>query len=56
MFAISLLREWVLTPRDIVENVPTDPASLFVYALVLLSVGVIVRANRPKRDRGGPTA
>lgn len=40
-----------LTFREVLANVPTDPASVFVYLLVAVSLGVIAWSNRPRRKR-----
>lgn len=41
-----------LTFREVLANVPTDPASVFVYLLLAVSLGVIAWSNRPRRRRG----
>lgn len=40
-----------LTFGEVLGNVPTDAASVFVYLLVLVSLGAIAWANRPRRRR-----
>lgn len=42
-----------LTFYEVLENVPTDPASVFVYLLVAVGLGVIAWSNRPRRRKGG---
>lgn len=49
MHTLPVLPAWDLTLRDVLANVPTDAASIFVYALVLVSVIAIARASRPKK-------
>jgi hypothetical protein len=34
--------------RNVLENIPTDPLSLFVYALLTVCVGWIVWGSRKK--------
>jgi hypothetical protein len=34
--------------RSVMENIPTDPASIFVYVLLAVSVGLIIRGSRKK--------
>ncbi len=41
-----------LTFREVVGNIPTDPASLVVLAIVAVAVGLVVWGNRKK---GGPS-
>lgn len=40
-----------LTFREVLANIPTDPASVFVYLLLAVSLGVIAWSNRPRRKR-----
>lgn len=42
-----------LTFHEVLENVPTDPASVFVYVLVAFGLGVVGWSNRPRRRKDG---
>lgn len=43
-----------ITLRELIENVPTDPAALFVYALVIAAAFLVWKGSRrgPVRPRG----
>jgi hypothetical protein len=47
-----LWQEEGLTFREILDNLPTDPASLVVLAIVIVAVALVVWGNRKK---GGPS-
>jgi hypothetical protein len=47
-----LWQEEGLTFREILGNLPTDPASLVVLAIVIVAVALVVWGNRKK---GGPS-
>lgn len=48
-----------LTWREVFADLPHDATSIVVFALVLFSVGLVVRAGRPRKAppnrRGGAT-
>lgn len=41
--------EEVLTFGEIVADLPHDAASIFVYILIIVSVGVVIRTGRQKK-------
>lgn len=51
IFASLQVADEGLTFREVLANIPTDPASVFVYLLVAVSLGVIAWSNRPRRKR-----
>jgi hypothetical protein len=38
-----------LTVAEVIANVPLDPASIFTYALLIITFGAIFWVGRPRR-------
>lgn len=45
-----------LSFSDILDSIPTDPASLFTLLLFVGSVGLVIWFGRPKGGKGGKPA
>lgn len=43
-----------LTFAEVIANLPRDPASIFACVLLIVAVGAILRAGRPRRPRPPP--
>jgi hypothetical protein len=61
MSAISMLGAMVqstadngLAFREILSDLPTDPASIFTLVFLFGSVALVVWFGRPRAGRGGP--
>ena len=46
---VSTVLQEGLTARGIWTNIPTDPASIFVYVLLAVAVGWVVWGSRKKK-------
>ena len=49
IFAMLRVAQSGLTLREVIADIPHDGPAFVVYAMVLVSIGMIWRANRPRR-------